>query len=88
MTQVPSDFKISPAAPETLPLSPLPPTPGPGPFSSCPHPPELQLTGIWAAMSPRELVETLNVNQYNVLEHDKWKIPQAKALHKTFNVRE
>lgn len=37
---------------------------------------------------PHELVETLNVNQYNVLKRDNRKIPKAKALHKTINVRE
>ena len=35
-----------------------------------------------------ELVATLNIKQYNVLKHDNWSISKAKALHKTFNVRE
>lgn len=37
---------------------------------------------------PHELVATLNINQYNVLKQDNWNISKAKALHKTFNVRE
>lgn len=36
---------------------------------------------------PHELVETLNVNQYNVLKPDNWEIRKAKPLHKSFNVR-
>lgn len=35
---------------------------------------------------PHELAETLNVNQHNVLKHDNWKTPKAKALHKTQEV--
>lgn len=32
---------------------------------------------------PRNLLDTLNVNQYNVLKHDNWEISKSKALHKT-----